>query len=157
VELPQVRTLTLMVYTDEQKAEAVRLYVEVGASAAAREIGCSRDTVYEWLALYPTSVGDEKEKERREARVLAREAKREAARDAMLDAWFAGAVTAAGIASDPKQARAYQSLSIGAATFQDKFRLEMGEHTDRTQVVTLGLIEREVERLEAELGAARNG
>jgi len=135
-----------MGYTDEQKAEAVRLYVEVGASAAARKIGCSRDIIYDWLSRYPTLVGDEKAKERRQARVLMRETKREAGRDAILDAYLAGAVTAAGIASDPDQAKAYQLLSVGAGTFLDKYRLEMGESTSRTELHTDSQIDRELAR-----------
>lgn len=140
-----------MIYTDEQKTEAVRLYVEVGASEASRLIGCSRDSVYEWLALHPTSVGDLKEKERRAARVLMREAKREAARDAMLDAWMIGAATAASIASDPSQARAYQLLSTGVGTFEDKYRLEMGEATNRTITEGADDIDRSVTQLVAEM------
>lgn len=133
--------------------EAVRLYVEVGAAEAARQVGCSRDTIYEWLGQFPTLVGDEKDKERREARVLAREAKREAGRDAILDAWLAGAVTAAGIANDPKQAKAYQSLSIGVGTFLDKYRLEMGEATGRTETWSMANLDAEAQRLEALLAA----
>lgn len=71
----------------------------------------------------------------------------------MLDAWLAGAVTAARIGSDPEQAKAYQALSIGVGTFEDKYRLEMGESTGRTETLTLGLVEQNIQRLEAQLAA----
>lgn len=139
----------------DEKTEAVRLYVELGATEAARQVGCSRDTIYEWLGQYPTAVGDEKEKERRAEQVLRREAKREAGRDAILDAWVTGAVTAALIASDPRQSKAYQLMSIGVGTLLDKYRLEMGEATSRTINEGADDIDRSVVQLVAEM--ARRG
>lgn len=35
-------------YTDGQKTRALELYLEVGATKAGREIGCSRSTVLKW-------------------------------------------------------------------------------------------------------------
>jgi transposase-like protein len=138
-----------MVYTDEQKAEAVRLYVEVGPEEAAKTIGCSRRAVYNWLGLH--GVQAKKPDEQRAETELRHTAKREALREALLDAALTGA--AALDTSDPK---GFQSLAVGVGILLDKYRLERGEHTDRTQVVTLGLVERELERLEAQVGAARN-
>lgn len=138
-----------MAYTEEQKAEAVRLYIELGPDEAAKQIGCSRRSVYDWLGLY--GVQTKKPEEFRAETEIRHTAKREALREALLD----GALMAAS-ALDTDDPKGFQALTVGIGVLLDKYRLERGEHTDRTQHVTIGLIEREVERLEAELGAASN-
>ena len=134
-----------MTYTAEQKAEAIRLYVEVGPDEAARTIGCGRMTIYRWLS--DTSVPSEKREAERLATIARHQAKREALREALLDAALAGAA-----AIDTHDPKGFQALSIGVGTFLDKYRLEMGESTGRTETLTLGFMESEVERLEIELG-----
>lgn len=136
-----------MVYTDEQKAEAVRLYVELGPDEAARTIGCSRRAIYGWLGMH--GVQTKKPDEQRAETEARHAAKREALREALLDAALQGA--AAVDTSDPK---GYQALAIGVGTFLDKYRLENGESTGRTESLTLtaDLLESEIQRLENELG-----
>lgn len=134
-----------MTYTDEQKAEAVRLYVEVGPDEAAKQIGCSRRAIYDWLGLY--SVQTKKPDERRAETEARHTAKREALREALLDAALSGAS-----ALDTADPKGFQALAVGVGIFLDKYRLERGESTGRTETLTLGLVESEVQRLEAELG-----
>lgn len=133
-----------MVYTDEQKAEAVRLYLEVGAVEAAKTVGCTSRSIYLWLGDF-TDLKDEKREQARQETAARHQAKREALREAILDAAFAGALAAQNI-GDPK---AYQALSIGVGTFLDKYRLEQGETTGRTEV--LGPLDLELTRIADEL------
>lgn len=129
-----------MPYTEAQKKKAVELYVEHGADTAASETGCSRQTIYNWLGL------DSVKPEKREQIVQRHQEKREALREALLDKALQGI-----IAADPSDPRGFQSLSIGAATFLDKYRLEMGEHTARTVQEGSEDIDRSVAQLVAEL------
>lgn len=135
-----------MPYTTEQKTEAVRLYIEHGPDEAARIIGCGRMSIYRWLA--DTPVPDEKREAQRLETAIRHQLKREALREALLDAAMAGA--AAIDLTDPK---GFQALSIGVGTFLDKYRLEMGETTARTEHVSIGLIEAEIQKLEAQIGS----
>lgn len=136
-----------MIYTDEQKAEAVRLYLEVGAEDAAESIGCSRRQVYRWLGSHSVTV--QKNEDRRAETAERHQTKREALREALLDAALLGASSL-----DPKDPKGFQALAIGTATFLDKYRLEMGEATGKTESITLtgGILEAEIQRLESELG-----
>lgn len=137
-----------MVYTAEQKAEAVRLYIEHGPDAAARQIGCSRRAVYHWLGLH--GVQTKRPEEVRAETEIRHTAKREALREALLDGALMGAS-----ALDTADPKGFQALTVGIGVLIDKYRLERGEHTDRTQVVTIGWIEQQVQKLESELGVIR--
>lgn len=138
-----------MPYTTEQKTEAVRLYIEVGPEEAAKQIGCSRRAVYDWLGLY--GVQTKKPDEQRAETELRHTAKREALREALLDGALMGA--AALTTTDPK---GFQALTVGIGVLLDKYRLERGETTSRTEHVSIGLVESEIVKLEAELGTSRN-
>lgn len=138
-----------MVYTEAQKAEAVKLYVELGPDEAAKQIGCSRRSIYGWLGLH--GVQTKKPEEFRVETEIRHTAKREALREALLD----GALMAAS-ALDTDDPKGFQALTVGIGVLLDKYRLERGEHTDRTQVVTVGLIEAEIQRLETQVAATRN-
>lgn len=54
-------------------------------------------------------------------------------------------------------ADAVQKLATAAAILIDKLRLELGESTGRTESVTLGFVESEIQKLEAELGNVAPG
>ena len=139
----------LGMFTQEQKAEAVKLYLEVGPEEAAKAIGCSKRSIYGWLGEFCIDVKDEKREQRRQETALRHEAKREALREALLDAALLGVASL-----NPADPKGYQALAIGTATFIDKYRLENGEATGKTETVTLtsGLLESEIQRLENELG-----
>lgn len=133
-----------MTYTDEQKAEAVRLYVEVGPDEAAKQIGCSRRAIYDWLGLY--SVQTKKPDERRAETEARHSAKREALREALLDAALSGAS-----ALDTTDPKGFQALAVGVGIFLDKYRLERGEATSRTITEGADDIDRSVVQLVAEM------
>jgi transposase-like protein len=155
-----------MTYTDEQKAEAVRLYVEVGAEEAAETVGCSRRQVYRWLGSHNVTA---KTNDDRRAETQTRHAeKREELRNLLLDQ----AVDALHRMNEAhveyrqiggreeqvvyeKAAPAdWKSYATAAAILIDKYRLEMGEATGKTESITLtaGLLESEIMRLEHEVG-----
>lgn len=134
-----------MTYTDEQKAEAVRLYVEYGADYAAETIGCSRVTIWRWLGQFAT-VATQKREAVREQAAYRWDAKREALRETMMDAALAGAAMARELADDPAQAKAFQAFSIGVGTFLDKVRLELGESTSRVESLDASRVDIELAR-----------
>lgn len=160
-----------MTYTDEQKAEAVRLYVEVGPDEAAKQIGCSRRQVYRWLGSH--GVSPKKTDEQRAETLDLHIQKRQELRDLLLDQaldmlhrmneMHVEYRTRPGkeeeeivhVLPAPKDC---QSYAVAAAVLIDKMRLENGESTAKTEHVTLGLVESEIQKLEAELGnvPARN-
>lgn len=149
-------------YTAERQAEAVTLYFDQGAAKALETIGCGRSTLYRW-------IGDELSRDTKKAEADAKDAtlRQSALRqhlrerlitvavrqlDRVLDP-YPVATAFGGVVELPEPpAGEVQKLMVAVGIALDKYRLEMGEHTDRTQVVTLGVIESEIQRLEAELG-----
>lgn len=50
-------------FTDEQRAEAIRIYNENGATKAAETTGCSRQTIYTWIRAHLSSDVEKSEEE----------------------------------------------------------------------------------------------
>ena len=141
-----------MNYTDAQKAEAVELSVDVGATEAARQTGISKRSINTWRNQAGHTARANIKKTEAASAVLAAAAreKRLDIHELLLDNVIAGLK-----ASDPSDAKAFQLLSVGCATHLDKYRLEMGEATGRTETVDLpsaeSTIDVEVARLVEQL------
>ena len=136
-------------YTDAQKAEAVRLSVEVGTAEAARQTGVSTRSITNWAkdAGVTAQAKVEKTEVAREVLAAVTAKKREELREVLLDAGIHH-VKQSMAADTGRDAQAYM---IGAGIGVDKYRLEMGEATGRTETVDLAsaesTIDLEVERL----------
>jgi transposase-like protein len=154
----------VVVYTDKQKTEAVKLYLEVGPDEAAKTIGCSRRQVYRWLGSHGVSP---KKPDEQRAETEARHAqKREELRDLLLDQAVDMLhrmnemhIEYREVDGQPEQVvhlkaapADCKSYALAAAVLIDKMRLENGEVTGRQESIHLGLVESEIRRLEAEVG-----
>lgn len=114
-------------YTDEQKQEAIRLLEEASIWAACEAVGAHHTTIYRWYGDHVRTTG-EKESSGERRRVL-----RDHLRDRLLEVSLA-MVDRADACENGNHARGYMTA---AAIGIDKYRLEMGEHTDRTQHINL--------------------
>lgn len=153
-----------MTYTDEQKAEAVRLYLEVGAEGAAETIGCSRRQVYRWLGSH--NVTPKKPDEARAETEARHYRRRSELRDLLLDQALdmlhrmnemhieyrqipgKAEEEIVHVTPAPKDC---QSYALAAGILIDKYRLEMGEATSRSVVSEGEDIDRSVIQLVAEM------
>ncbi len=139
-----------MRYTDEQRAEAVELYQQVGAAAAARQLGMTARSIVGWANKAGVSqVRAEKTQAAREQ--LARDVavRREQLRDLILEK----ALLAAGLIGDGS-ARDGKDWATVVGILVDKFRLEMGESTDRREIHGFSEADRELQRMAAEFARA---
>ena len=134
-------------YTDEQKAEAVRLYVEVGTAEAARRIGTSGRTITRWAKAAGVTSQDRVEKTDAARQVLAstQAEKREHVRVLFLDR-----IESCLEALDPTRPRDAKDLMTTAAIGLDKYRLEMGEASE--VVITGDMMDQAILAMRAELG-----
>lgn len=149
-------------FTEAEKEMALDLYRTQGATAASKATGCSRQSIYQWLA--ESLSTDETDPSIKAQEAVARNVvMREYMRERLLYAamrfvdravepfsWVTNKGNTVELEEPPgfevdKLMRAAQSAIM-------LLRLEMGESTGRTETVTLGFIESEVVRLEAELG-----
>ena len=74
------------VYTDEEKAEAIRLAVEVGQSEAARQTGINKGTIAAWCSRGKVhTVATERTREAVEAHKVNAEERREKIKETLLD------------------------------------------------------------------------
>lgn len=136
-------------YTDAQRAEALELYQELGASETARRLDISPRTVRYWATQANLAKARTQNLEEA-ATMLAAEhkAKREELRlrlmDQALDALdrmdqrhidFRGK-DAMQVEWATAPADAYKAYATSAAILIDKYRLEMGESTGRMEVST---------------------
>lgn len=137
-----------MPYTEEQKAEAVELAQEVGTSEASRRTGASATSIKRWTA--DAGLTDQTKREKTEAAreqlAIQRAKKREDLRNLLLDKaldllgrmdeehkdYRGKDVTA--VYWDKAPSGATKDYATAAAILIDKFRLEMGEATGRTEV-----------------------
>jgi len=154
-----------MVYTEEQKAKWVQLYLEVGPDEASEQVGCSRRQGYRWLGSHGVTV---KKPDERRAETEARHAlKRQELRDLLLDQaldmlhrmnemhveWREVDGKEEQIVHRVAGANEVKSYALAAGILIDKMRLENGEVTGRQESIHLGFVESEIRRLEAEVGA----
>lgn len=147
-------------YGEEQKAKALALYVEHGPREAARLTKIPQQTISRWAK----AAGVRTEHTARtnaatEAATAERERSREDLRRRMLDRahelldWmnepqvdFKGQ-QAERVVYDRPPAQDQKALATAMAILLDKFRLEMGEATGRTETVTQSEFDREVSEL----------
>lgn len=124
-------------YTDAQKADAVAIYVEHGLAEAHRRTGIPKPTLKRWLeneGIDPsetTARSVEKTRAATEAASAGAAEKRALLQTELLDA-AREHVAMARITLDGKDA---QHWMTAAAIGVDKFRLEKGEATERTEHV----------------------
>jgi transposase-like protein len=135
-------------YTDEQRQEALRLYKEVGPGEAARQLGIPGKTISSWAKREciqsdaPAKMAAAIDMAR-----LTREERREQLREKMLDKAldllgrmdeqhkdFRGK-DAEAVYWEKAPADACKNYATAAAILLDKFRLEVGEATGRTEHV----------------------
>lgn len=151
-------------YTAEEKAEALRLYVEVGPCEAARRLGMDKRLVSKWAK--KTGVATVATQKNLEG-VEAAEAKAAHLRGKLKGLLLEKAVDLLGRMDEPHidfkgkdveqvtypkaPASACASYATAAGILIDKFRLENGEVTGREEVVTVDAVDREIQRLESEL------
>lgn len=175
-----------MPYTEEQRAEALRLYVDEGPDIAAQQTGISVRTIYRWAAA--EGVSTTATSERTQAATTAAKARAALNRAELHALLLEQAVKALHsmdeevpkpitviegrtrsehwemVPADPKDKK---ELALTAAVLLDKFRLESGEATGRTESLTVtdGLSDDEKRRLReavaraagAEAGGSRDG
>lgn len=140
---------------------ALDMYRSQGASAAAKATGCSRQSIYQWLADSLSSDNSDPSIKASEA-VARNVVMREYMRERLLYAamrfvdravepfsW----VTPKGNTVELEEPPGFEvdKLMRAAQSAIMLLRLEMGEVTGRTETLTIGVIESEVQRLEARL------
>jgi transposase-like protein len=151
-------------YTAQEKAEALRLYVEVGPCEAARRIGINKGTITRWAKeAGVVTVANEKRRAGAEAAEAVAACKRAKLKVLLLNkavdllermdephSDFKGKnVEQVTYPKAPASACASYATAVGILI--DKFRLENGEVTGREEVVTVDAVDREIQRLESEL------
>lgn len=137
-----------MKYTDEQRQRAVDLYTEHGTAEASRQTGITGRTIIRWAKDAGAVSRDMTKKTAAATEALQgrNEERRERVRYLLLERTehLLEAVTG----DDPNGAR---NLAVAIGVLIDKYRLELGEATDRISTVTED-IDQELMRLAAELG-----
>ncbi len=155
-----------MPYTQEQKREAVELADTVGPAEASRQLGIPRRTISSWRG--PAQATAEKTEAARQQLAVIRDKKREELRILLLD-------KAVGLLErfdtrhkdyrgknvqevfwDTAPSGAVKEYAIAVGILIDKFRLEMGEHTGRTEVDLISAesrIDAEIRRLSDDVAA----
>lgn len=126
-------------YTAKQKTRALELLETESVWAAVNEIGCSHVTVYRWHADHVRTLTKTPEDE--EAENAIQSVMRTRLRRRLLET----AMSHVDRSDSAKTAREAKDYMTAAAIAVDKYRLEMGEHTERTS--HLGAIDLEMERV----------
>lgn len=153
-------------YTPKQRQEALTLYALEGPSAVEDQLGIPKSTVVDWARTAGIrTVRNERTAEAVEAARLDRELTREHLRNLMLEKAvdligrmdeehidFKGKDADEVVYPKPSPAGC-QSYATAAAILLDKFRLEVGEVTGRTETRTSDHLDREIERLVEQLSA----
>ncbi len=159
-----------MPYTVEQKQETVELYVEHGTAETARRTGVNPRTITRWANAAGVMSQDSSKKTElaRQHLAIRRDEKREQLRTLLLD-------KAIGLLErfdtehkdyrgkdvqevywDQAPSGATKEYAIAVGILIDKFRLEMGEHTGRTEVDLISAesrIDAEIRRLSDDVAA----
>lgn len=117
-------------YSDSQKAEALDVLETEGIWAAVTLTGAHHTTIYRWHAQAVRSGTKKAEDEAVEAEI--QDITRQRLRRRLLETAMAH-VDRSDAARSAQDAQRY---ATSAGILLDKFRLEMGEHTDRQQVVS---------------------
>ena len=144
-----------MADTDTQRqavTEAVRL-VNAGQSSnkasdtIAARYGVTGRTVQTWAKKHGQPLGDLSSYVVPQKAIDTYKVRCEAARTELRAILIEKALQGA-TAADPEDPRGFQQLSIGVGVFLDKYRLEMGEATNRAENVT---IDQAVSRMDEEI------
>ena len=133
-------------YTDEQRAEALTLYVEHGAAQAGRMLFIPPRTIRYWANQHAIAAARDKNLQDGSVRLQAQhDEMRQELRVRLLEsALFAidqmtaehtdyRGKDATPVTWDVAPARDMQSYAMTVGIMLDKYRLEMGESTDRTE------------------------
>lgn len=149
-------------YTDAERQMALDIYRTRGATAAANAIGCARQTVYQWLA---DELSDDTEGQKLKESETRQTVMRSYLRERLLynairlnDRVAEGFtfITKDGNVIELDEVPGFEALKLitASAVALDKYRLERGESTGRTEsvTITLGMVEAEIARREAEMG-----
>lgn len=144
-----------MNYTETEREMALDIYRTQGATAAAQAIGCSRQTIYDWLA--DSLSTDALKKEAAEEALTRQAVLRVHAQNRLLFTYLrlidrcteeTKIITKEGkeLTLPEPSAEATQKLATAAAILIDKFRLEMGEATSRSELTDASKIDLELAR-----------
>lgn len=126
-----------MKYTDKQKQEAVETYLKVGTAEAARQTGISRRSILNWAkAAGATEARRNNAHKAREALQVEMSALRAELDRGLLEK---AVELMSGISTAEHQAA--KNLAIALGIVIDKFRLEMGESTARSESVSAQSVE----------------
>ena len=149
-----------MRYTPDQKTEAVDLADEHGPAEASRQTGIPRRTITSWRT-EPAQATKEKTVAAREQLAASNATKRERLRTLLLDRSLDMLERMEGEHHDYRgtneitlprpPAQAVKDLSISVGILIDKYRLEMGEATGRTESVAESEIDRDLREAFTEL------
>lgn len=148
------------VYSDEEKERALALYETEGPTAVFAQLGIPKSTVMSWaIANGVRTVRNERTAEAVEAARLDRAHTRELLRDEMLrraldllermddpHVDFKGKDADEVIYPRPSPSGC-QAYATAAAILLDKFRLEVGEVTGRTETLSTDQLDRQIEEL----------
>jgi transposase-like protein len=154
-------------YTPEFKARVLETYVKDGPAVAAREFEMPLRTVKYWAHQQGVCT----EAASKETTVAANEAlrlRRAGLREKMLqradqmlermgEKYRTVAKDGTVVEYDAPPASVCKDLALTLAILVDKLRLEEGEATERTETLTIDVLDREIARLEAEVAASRDG
>lgn len=154
-------------YTDEQKAEALDLWRQHGAAEASRRCGVPSGTITSWANRAGlASVRSEQTRAATEAKRIDAEARRARIRetileriDQVLDRMHASYQFVAGkdgdrVSLDLPPADAVRNFAVALGVLIDKYRLEMGEATGRTENTERVEVDEAVSRVAAAIGVA---
>ncbi len=159
-----------MPYTQEQQRETVDLAVEHGTAETVRRTGISGTTVKRWVAPAGNTVQTNTKKTElaRQHLAVRRDEKREQLRTLLLDKAI-GLLERFDVEHkdyrgkdvqevywDRAPSGATKEYAIAVGILIDKFRLEMGEHTGRTEVDLISAesrIDAEIRRLSDDVAA----
>ena len=119
-----------MPYTDQQKAEAVELADQVGPAEASRQTGIPRRTISSWRK--PATQADAKKTQ------AARQAQRAKLNDLLLEKSIL-------LAEAIQPGKGVRENATALGILIDKFRLEQGEATTRSEELTTTELDREIE------------
>lgn len=138
-------------YTDDEKAEAVAVYVEHGLAEAARRTGIPKPTLSNWVTPEQRSAQAERSAAKTAAATAAHRRWIEEQRIVAQREFMETAVHCARQARLVEDGHQAFSLTKAGGTALDKVRLELGEVTDRTEHRTVDQVTAEVERLAEEM------
>lgn len=133
-------------YPQELRDYVIEVYRQVGPAEATRQTGVCRQTIHRWAndaGVKTEAASADSMTHAREMLHLVRErirTKLNERTEEFLDRL-----------ADETDPRCCRDLAWCVGVLYDKVRLEAGEATGRTEVVTIDAIDREIARLEAEL------